>query len=66
MELHEFRLGGNLALTVDRTGSNLPRNGWAFVQTIIFERDRPRIGAPFDEVMAAIADQGFFIWPVEN
>jgi hypothetical protein len=66
MELHEFRLGGRLALTKDKTGSVLPGNGWAFVQTIDFTEGQPRIGAPYEEVMAAINHGGFFMWPVED
>jgi len=66
MELHEFRLGGQLALTADKEGASLPGNGWAFVQSIQFNADQPRIGATYDEVVTAVRKNGFFAWPVED
>ena len=60
MELHEFRLGGQLALTNDRTGAELPGNGWAFAQTLDFIESQPRIGASYKEVVLQLTTTGLY------
>ena len=62
MQLFKFMRGGKLALTDDESGITLPGTGWMFQKSLELEKGRPRIGAPYDEVVNAIGDKGYFEW----
>jgi hypothetical protein len=71
--LYEFApnpVWGNLiALTRDKEGRNLPPDGapWRHVGTLGFGAEQgPGIRVSWKRAIAAVAKDGYFIWPVRN
>jgi uncharacterized membrane protein len=70
MLLYKFGArGSRVALTQDKTGSNLPEDGrpWKLLGlTRVDASDGPRIGADSTDIIAAIEKDGFFIFPTSK
>ena len=70
MQLYKFQCGTDFGLTRDKAGKNLPPTGmeWTFVKEVPVHRadDAARIGVSYQDVTKGIADEGFFVWPVDN
>lgn len=67
MKLYKFTSGGRVAVTKDKTGSNLPSGKWKFESEMeINAGDGPRIGASSAQILAGIERDGYFIWPVKK
>jgi hypothetical protein len=67
MKVYRFTSFTHVALTTDQTGANLPApdiGRWVFQNPVdIQEPPSPRIGASSAEVLAAIRQDGYFVWP---
>jgi hypothetical protein len=68
MKLHKFNstFGSRVALTKDKTGSNLPSGAanWKYVGTMdVDSTDGPRIGASSPDIISGIQKDGYFLWP---
>ena len=70
MLLYKFGArGSRVALTQDKTGSNLPEDGrpWKPLGlTRVDASDGPRIEADSTDIIAAIKKDGFFIFPTSK
>jgi hypothetical protein len=67
MKVYKFTSFAGVALTTDQTGANLPA---AEMGRLVFESPvdiheppSPRIGASSADVIAAIRQDGYFVWP---
>ena len=60
--------GGRVAATNDLSGANLPTDSGPWESGGTFELDEKpgRIGTSPEEIVAAIAAKGYFIWPDDN
>lgn len=69
MDLYKFGhdRGWQMALTPDKTGSNLPaqKQAWKPFGAVNVREDEPpgRIGASADQILKAIEKDGYFILP---
>jgi hypothetical protein len=67
MKVYRFTSFTHVALTTDQTGANLPAaqvGRWAFQTSLdIHEPASPRIRASSADVLAAIRQDGYFVWP---
>jgi hypothetical protein len=66
MNLYKFLAspGMRVALTKDKTGSNLPRAHWIPAGEINIEPNGPpRIGASSADILVDIEEVGYHVWP---
>jgi hypothetical protein len=70
MLLYKFGagVGSRVALTKDKTGSNLPEDGrpWKALGTTRAEASTSDIGADCAHVIAAVEKHGFFVFPTSQ
>jgi len=69
MRYHIFRvrIGNEVAITDDETGSKLPTRpvAWAYLRPIeINSTDGPAIGANSQDIVSGVKQNGYFILPV--
>jgi hypothetical protein len=70
MLLHKFVKADTWrgGLTPDATGGNLPRTGspWIYEKEVVVSPSDRRAGATPAQITSAIADRGFFLFPIAD
>lgn len=59
--------GGRISVTDDQGGAKLPSlkagRNWAPMKTLDLKPGEHRIGASSDEIINAVAEKGYLLWP---
>ena len=62
------RVGRRVALSIDRSGRNLPSDGvpWEPIGQLDLATTTPWVNAPVREIEETLAEVGYFIWSIST